>query len=121
MGGQATGSKLDGLMVLGLEGARVSVVGAGVFVLRWEMVFSVDVCGSEGDGDVVKEDDLGVHADVVTLRVSEGVALDEVESANKEDDNGSKMKTGSVGCLVLLGHIAMPSMIQTTVEVGFLG
>jgi hypothetical protein len=29
---QATGSKLDGLMFLGLEGARVSVVGAGVFM-----------------------------------------------------------------------------------------
>jgi hypothetical protein len=77
MGAQATGSKLDGLMVLGLEGARALVVGVGVFMLRREMVFSVsevDGCESEGDGNVVKEECLGVHADLVTLRVSGGVA-----------------------------------------------
>jgi hypothetical protein len=105
-------------MFRGLERARVSVVGAGVFVLRRETKFSVDVCGSAGRSDVVKEDGLGVHADLVTLCVFEGVALDEVESTDKEDGNGWKMKTGTVGCVVLVGHIAMPSMIQATVEVG---
>jgi hypothetical protein len=105
-------------MFRGLERARVSVVGAGVFVLRRETKFSVDVCGSAGRSDVVKEDGLGVHADLVTLCVFEGVALDEVESTDKEDGNGWKMKTGTVGCVVLVGHIAMPSMIQATFEVG---
>jgi hypothetical protein len=117
MGAHATGSKLDGL-----EGARVSVVGAGLFVLRWEMVFSVDVCGSEGDGDVVKEECLGVHADSVTLCMFEGIALDEVESTDVVDVTGPKVKTGTVRFVVLfvvlLGHIAMPSTIQATFEVG---
>jgi hypothetical protein len=124
MGAQATGSKLNGLMVLGLEGARALVVGVGVgvFMLRRETVCSVHGCRSEGRSDVVKEDGLGVHAGLVTLRVSEGTVLGEIDSANKEDENGSKVKTGTVGFVVLfvvlLGHIAMPSMIQATVEVG---
>jgi hypothetical protein len=121
MGAQATGSKLYGLMVLGLEGARALVVGVGVFMLRQEMVFSVsevDGCESEGDGNVVKEECLGVHADLVTLRVSGGVALDKLASIDVADVTGSNVKTGTVGCVVLFGHIAMPSMIQATFEVG---
>jgi hypothetical protein len=121
MGAQATGSKLDGLMVLGLEGARLSVVRAAS-MSRWETVISVDGCGSAGDGDVVKEECLGVHADLVTLCIFEGIALDEVESTDVVDVTGSKVKTGTVQFVVLfvvlLDHIAMPSMIQAIFEVG---
>jgi hypothetical protein len=81
-------------------------------------VGEVGECESEGDGDVVNVEDLGAHADLVTLCVFEDTALDKVGSTDTEDDNGPKVKTGTVGCVVLLGHIAMPSIIQATVEVG---
>jgi hypothetical protein len=69
---QATGSKLEVFTFCGFEEA---VVGAGVFMLNWNMWSPVREGGVWGRSDVVSVEGLLRHADVVVLCVGTGLGM----------------------------------------------
>jgi hypothetical protein len=108
MGAHAMGSRADGMMCVWSAESSVLVMRIGVFMLRGVMLLSgtVEVDGPVGGGIVKVDGSLILMHDIKCKQF--GI----VDVDNVVDSNASRVPVDTAKLIVVLGHIAMPSMMQ---------